>query len=67
MPQEYYGYLDIFEEEEKTKLPPDRPGVDLDTNSRKGKDCLSKRFMRSPRTNWKNSGTTSSKIKNEDG
>jgi len=30
VPQEYHGYLDVFEEEEKTKLPPHRPGVDLD-------------------------------------
>jgi len=29
-PQEYHEYLDIFEEEEKTKLPPHRPGVDLE-------------------------------------
>jgi len=28
--QEYHGYLDIFEEKEQTKLPPHRPGVDLD-------------------------------------
>jgi len=26
--QEYHGYLDIFEEAEKTKLPPHRPVVD---------------------------------------
>jgi len=37
------------------------------SNLRKGKDCQSKRFTRSPRTNWKNCGTTSSKTKNEDG
>jgi len=30
VPQEYHGYLDVFEEEEKTKLPPHRPGIDLD-------------------------------------
>jgi len=25
--QEYHGYLDVFEEEEKPKLPPHKPGV----------------------------------------
>ena len=30
MPQEYHGYLDVFEAEEKTKLPPHPPGVHLD-------------------------------------
>jgi len=29
VPQQYYGYLEVFEEEEKTKLPPHRPGVHL--------------------------------------
>jgi len=29
VPQEYHGYPDVSEEEEKTKLPPHRPGVDL--------------------------------------
>jgi len=28
VPQEYHGYLDVFEEEEKTKQPPHQPGVD---------------------------------------
>jgi len=67
VPQEYHGYLDVFEEEEKTKLPPHRPAVDLDIKLEEDKDCQSKRFTPSPRTTWKNSGTTSSKTKNEDG
>jgi len=36
VPQEYHGYLDIFEEEEQTKLPPHRPGVDLDIKLEEG-------------------------------
>jgi len=36
VPQEYHGYLDVFEEEEKTKLPPHRPGVDLDIKLEEG-------------------------------
>jgi len=34
--QEYHGYLDVFEEEEKTKLPPHRPGVDLEIKLKEG-------------------------------
>jgi len=30
VPQEYHEYLDVFEEGEKTKLPPHRTGVDLE-------------------------------------
>jgi len=36
VPQEYHGYLDVFEEEEQTKLPPHRPGVDLDIKLEEG-------------------------------
>jgi len=36
VPQEYHGYLDVFEEGEKTKLPPHRPGVDLDIKLEEG-------------------------------
>jgi len=36
VPQEYHGYLDVFEEEEKTRLPPHRPGVDLDIKLEEG-------------------------------
>jgi len=36
VPQEYHGYLDVFEEEEKTKLQPHRPGVDLDMKLEEG-------------------------------
>jgi len=36
VPLEYHGYLDVFEEEEKTKLPPHRPGVDLDIKLEEG-------------------------------
>jgi len=36
VPQEYHGYLDIFEEEEKTKRAPHRPGVDLDIKVEEG-------------------------------
>ena len=36
MPQEYHEYLDVFEEEEKTKLQPHRPGVDLHIKLEKG-------------------------------
>jgi len=34
--QEYHAYLDLFEAEEKTKLPPHRPGVDLDIKLEEG-------------------------------
>jgi len=36
VPPEYHGYLDVFGEEEKTKLPPHRPGVDLDIKLEEG-------------------------------
>jgi len=36
VPQEDHGYLDVFEEEEKTKLPPHRPGVDQDIKLEEG-------------------------------
>jgi len=36
VPQEYPGYLDVFEAEEKTKLPAHRPGVDLDIKIQEG-------------------------------
>jgi len=36
VPQEYHEYLDVFEEGEKTKLPPHRPGVDLEIKLEEG-------------------------------
>jgi len=36
VPLEYHEYLDVFEEEEKTELPPHRPGVDLDIKLEEG-------------------------------
>jgi len=36
VPQKYHEYLDVFEEEEKTKLPPHQPGVDLEIKLEKG-------------------------------
>jgi len=36
VPQEYDGYLDVFEEEEKTKQPPHQPGVDLNLKGEEG-------------------------------
>ena len=36
VPQQYHEYLDIFEEGEKTELPPHRPGVDLEIKLEKG-------------------------------
>jgi len=36
VPQEYHEYMDIFEEGEKAKLPPHRPGVDLEIKLEKG-------------------------------
>jgi len=44
VPQEYHGYLDVFEEEEKTKLPPHRPGVDLDIKPKEGQELPVKRI-----------------------
>jgi len=36
VPQQYHEYLDVLEEEEKTELPPHRPGVDLDIKLEEG-------------------------------
>ena len=36
VPLEYHRYLDVFEEEEKMKLPPHRPGVHLDIKLEEG-------------------------------
>jgi len=36
VPQEYHGYLEVSEEEEKRKLPPHRPGVDLNIQLEEG-------------------------------
>jgi len=36
VPQEYHEYLDVFEEEEKTKLPPHQLGVDLNIHLDEG-------------------------------
>ena len=44
VPHEYHGYLDVFEEEEKTKLPPHLPGVDLDIKLEEGQGLLVKKI-----------------------
>jgi len=36
VPEEYWDYQRVFEEEEATGLPPHRPGVDLEINIEKG-------------------------------
>ena len=36
VPQEHHEYSDVFEEGEKTKLPPHRPGVDLEIKLEEG-------------------------------
>jgi len=46
VPQEYHGYLDTFEEEQKTKLPPYRPGVDLHIKLEKGQGLPVKENLR---------------------
>jgi len=37
VPEEYWDYQRVFQEEEATRLPPHRPGVDLEINIEKGK------------------------------
>ena len=37
VPEEYWDYQSVFEEEEATELPPHRPGVDLEINIEKGR------------------------------
>jgi len=37
VPEEYWDYQRVFQEEEETRLPPHRPGVDLEINIEKGK------------------------------
>jgi len=37
VPEEYWDYQRVFEEEEATELPPQRPGVDLEINIEKGR------------------------------
>jgi len=37
---EYHQYLKVFEEREKTQLPPHRPGVDLGIELEEGKGLL---------------------------
>jgi len=37
VPEEYWDYQRVFQEEEATRLPPHRPGVDLKINIEKGK------------------------------
>jgi len=37
VPEEYWDYQRVFEEEEATELPPHRPGVDLEINIEKGR------------------------------
>jgi len=44
VPQEYHGYMDVFEEGEKTKLPPHRPGVDLDIKLEEGQGLRVKKI-----------------------
>ena len=65
--EEYHEYLDVFEEEEKTVLPPHWPGVDLDIGLGGGHGLSVKKYTHSHRTHCKNSGTISSRTKNEDG
>jgi len=42
--QEYHEYLDVFEEGEKTKLPPHRPGVDLEIKLEEGEGLQIKKI-----------------------
>ena len=44
VPLEYHGYLDVFAEEEKTQLPPHRPGVDLDIKLEDGQGLRVKKI-----------------------
>ena len=37
VPKEYHDLLPAFEKREKTSLPPDRPGIDLEINMEEGK------------------------------
>jgi len=37
VPEEYWNYNKVFQEEEATTLPPHRPGVDREINLEKGK------------------------------
>ena len=39
VPKEYHALLPAFEKREKTSLPPQRPGIDLEINMEEGK-CL---------------------------
>jgi len=44
VPQEYHEYLDVFEEGEKTKLLPQRPGVDLEIKLEEGEGLAIKKI-----------------------
>jgi len=44
VPQSYHKYLDVFEEEEKTELPPHRPGVDLNIKLEEGQGLPDKKM-----------------------
>jgi len=44
VPQEYHEYLDVFEEGEKTKLHPHRPGVDLEIKLEEGEELPIKKI-----------------------
>jgi hypothetical protein len=44
VPQEYHQYLDAFEKDEKTKLPPHRPGVDLEIQLEEGQKLPTKKI-----------------------
>jgi len=44
VPEEYWDYQRVFEEEEATKLPPHRPGVDLEINIKKGRQLPLKKI-----------------------
>ena len=37
VPEEYHNLLQVFERGEKTGLPPDRPGIDLEIKMEEGK------------------------------
>ena len=44
VPQEYDEYLDVLEEGEKTALPPDRPGVELEIKLAEGEGLTNKKI-----------------------
>jgi len=44
VPEEYWDYQRVFEEEEATELPPHQPGVDLEINIEKGRQLPIKKI-----------------------